>query len=75
MTSELQSFLCEQGIVYETSTPYVHQQNGQAERLNQTLLEKVQSMRLEACLPDSWWDFAFATATHVYNCTSIKCLK
>ena len=54
MTSELQSFLCEQGIVYETSTPYVHQQNGQAERLNQTLLEKVQSMRLEACLPDSW---------------------
>jgi len=32
-------------------------------------------MRLEACLPDSWWEFAFATATHVYNCTPIKCLK
>jgi len=28
MTSELQSFLREQGIVHETSTPYVHQQNG-----------------------------------------------
>jgi len=28
MTSELQSFLCEQGIVHETSTPQVHQQNG-----------------------------------------------
>jgi len=25
MTSELQSFLCEQGIVHETSIPYVHQ--------------------------------------------------
>jgi len=32
-------------------------------------------MRLEACLPDSWWEFAFATATHVYNHTPIKCLK
>jgi len=75
MTSELQSFLCEQGIVHKTSTPHVHQQNGQAEWLNWTLLEKAQSMRLEACLPDSWWEFAFATATHVYNCTPIKRLK
>jgi len=75
MTSELQFFLCEQGIVYETSTPHIHQQNGQTERLNWTLLEKAQSIRLEACLPDSWWEFAFATATHVYNCTPIKRLK
>jgi len=28
MTSELQSFLCEQGIVHETSTLYIYQQNG-----------------------------------------------
>jgi len=32
-------------------------------------------MQLEACLPDSRWEFTFATATHVYNCTPIKCLK
>jgi len=32
-------------------------------------------MRLEACLPDSWWEFVFATATHVYNHTPIKHLK
>jgi len=32
-------------------------------------------MQLEVCLPDSWWEFAFATATHVYNCTPIKRLK
>jgi len=44
MTSKLQSFLHEQGIVHETSTPYVHQQNGRAEQLNRTLLEKMQSM-------------------------------
>ena len=51
--SELQFFLREQEIIYETSTSYVHQQNGHAEQLNHTLLEKVQSMWLEACLPDS----------------------
>jgi len=44
ITSELQSFLCEQGIVHETSIPYVYQQNSQTKQLNQTLLEKVQSM-------------------------------
>jgi len=44
MTLELQSFLHEQGIVHETSTPHVHQQNGRAEWLNRTLLEKAQSM-------------------------------
>jgi len=32
-------------------------------------------MQLEACLPDSWWEFAFATAIYVYNCTPIKRLK
>ena len=42
--SELQFFLREQEIIYETSTSYVHQQNGHAEQLNHTLLEKVQSM-------------------------------
>ena len=53
----------------------VHQQNGRVEWLNRTLLEKAQSMRLEACLSDSWWEFAFVTATHVYNHTPIKRLK
>jgi len=75
MTLELQSFLHEQGVVHKISTPHVHQQNSRVEWLNQTLLEKMQSMRLEAYLPDSWWEFAFATATHVYNHTPIKRLK
>ena len=37
--SELQSFLREQDIIYEISTPNVHQQNSCAEQLNQTFLE------------------------------------
>src|SRR6267154_3974877 len=29
-------------------------------------------MRLEACLPESYWEFAFETAVHVYNRTPMK---
>ena len=41
MTSELQFFLAEQEITHKTSTLHIHQQNGQVEQLNCTLLEKV----------------------------------
>ena len=40
VTLELQSFLREQGVIHKTNTLYVHQQNGHAEQLNYTLLEK-----------------------------------
>jgi len=75
VTLELQSFLREQGIIYEISTLYVYQQNGHAEQLNCILLEKAQLIQLEACLPDFWWKFAMAAVAHVYNCTFVRCLK
>jgi len=52
VTSELQFFLREQEVIYKTNTSHVHQQNSHAKQLNHTLLEKAQSMQLEACLPD-----------------------
>jgi len=42
--SELQFFLKEQEVIYETSIPHVYQQNNHAEQLNHTLLEKAQLM-------------------------------
>jgi len=72
---ELQSFLREQGVIHEISTLYVYQQNGYAEWLNCTLLEKAQFMWLEACLPDFWQEFAIVATTHIYNYTSVRCLK
>ena len=54
ITSELQFFLREQGVIYETSTLHIHQQNSHTEQLNCILLEKTQSMQLEAYLPYSW---------------------
>ena len=50
-------------------------QNGQAKRLGHTLMDKAKSMGHQACIPDSWWEFAFTHATHLYNCTLVARLK
>ncbi|KAJ3576496.1 hypothetical protein NP233_g369 [Leucocoprinus birnbaumii] len=62
-------------IIREMSAPHVHQQNGRAERFNQTIVEKAQTMRLDACIPDSWWEFAVETAVHLYNRTPVRRLN
>ena len=63
------TMLKEKGIEILQSIPHAHQQNGRAERIIRTLMDKAESMRLQACLPQSWWEFALDHATHVYNRT------
>jgi len=48
--------LKDRGIEILQSIPYAHQQNGRAEHIIRTLMEKAESMRLQACLPQSWWN-------------------
>jgi len=69
------SMLTERGIKILQSILHAHQQNGRAERIIRTLMEKAESMRLRACLPQSWWEFALDHATHIYNRTPIRCLS
>jgi hypothetical protein len=38
-------------------------------------MDKAQAMRLEACLPDSWWEFAVEHAVHCYNRTPVRRLN
>jgi hypothetical protein len=63
--------LKDEGIEILQSVPHTHQQNGRAEHIIRTLMEKSEAMRLEACLPQSWWEFSLKHATHVYNRTPI----
>lgn len=72
---ELTTFLKEQGISILTSVPHMHQQNGRAERFIRTIMDKAQAIRFDACLPQSWWEFAVNYATHVYNRTPLKRLN
>ena len=64
--------LSSKGIVRQTSAPHIHQQNGRAESLNNTILEKSESMQTHASCPQSWWEFSFQTAIHVYNRTPLR---
>jgi hypothetical protein len=63
------------GISIKQSAPHTPQQNGCTECLMHTLMDKVQSMRLNTCLPQSWWEFAVLHATHVYNRTPLRQTK
>ena len=47
--------------------PYTPQQNGVAEKRNQTLLEMVRSMMVQANLPISYWGDALLTAAYILN--------
>ncbi|KAF8662010.1 hypothetical protein AX16_001242 [Volvariella volvacea WC 439] len=68
---ELDEELKSCGIIVEQSAPYTSQQNGHAERFNHTIMDKAQILRFQACLPESWWEFALEHAIHLYNITSI----
>ena len=67
--------LKDQGIRILQSAPYTPKQNGRAERFMHTCMDKAQAMRLEACLPESWWEFAVLHAVHVYNRTPVRRLQ
>ena len=63
--------LKDDSITVLQSVPHTPQQNGHAECFMCTIMDKAQAMRLEACLPDSWWEFAVNHAAHCYNRTPV----
>jgi hypothetical protein len=71
-SKDLRTFLKELGINTLTSVLHMHQQNGRAEGFIRTIVEKAQAIRLEACIPQNWWEFAVNYAVHVYNQTPLK---
>jgi hypothetical protein len=75
VNQKLKDFVATSGIQHELTSPNVHQQNGRAERLNRTLHEKSQAIRMQACLPENWWEFSMMYAAFLYNCTPMQHLK
>ena len=67
INAELKSFCKEKGIKIETTVRYTPEQNGAAERLNRTLLDKVRPMLADSGLSKTLWAEALATANHVRN--------
>ncbi|CAN6563085.1 unnamed protein product [Malus baccata var. baccata] len=64
---ELSEFLCDQGILHETTCPYTPQQNGVAERKNRHILETARALLLGASVPKIFWPEAVTYAVYVIN--------
>jgi hypothetical protein len=63
----VKGFFASNGINYQTTIAYTPQQNGKAERLNRTLLERVRAMLSDAGLPPSLWGEAVYSACFLRN--------
>lgn len=67
LSNEFKSFLINNGITHPTSTPYTPEQNGLAESMNRTLLERARCMLLNAKLQKQFWAEAVSTAAYITN--------
>ena len=58
--SEFQEYLDSEGIILEMTSTYLPSQNGVAERLNRTLIERARAMIINSGLPKFLWEEAIA---------------
>ncbi|GAX84606.1 hypothetical protein CEUSTIGMA_g12027.t1 [Chlamydomonas eustigma] len=65
----LQDYLKKKGIVQQLKAPYSPEQNGKAERLNRTLVERVRSMLHSSQVSKNLWAEAVVTANRIRNCS------
>jgi hypothetical protein len=66
-SDEFDNFCQHEGIKRQFTTAYTPQQNGVAERMNKTLLERTRAMLKAAGLGKSFWAEAVNTACYVIN--------
>ena len=66
-SNEFKSYCSEKGIRHEKTVSGTPQQNGVAERMNCTIVEKIRCMLRMANLPKSFWGEAVMTACYLIN--------
>ena len=66
--------LQEEGVQHQKSVRYSPQQNGRAERLNRSLIEKTRCLLAEAGLPKEFWAEAMKTANFLRNRLPSRCV-
>ena len=72
---QLSKILMESGIQHQTSVPYSPQQNGVAERMNRSVVERARCMLFHAGLPKIFWAEAVTNAVYLINrsvCSAIS---
>ena len=72
---EFKAYLENNGIILETTAPYSSAQNGVAERLNRTLVERARAMILDVNAPKFLWEEAVAYACYLKNLSPTRALS
>lgn len=67
VNDEMRAFCRGKGIVMQLTVPYTPQQNGVAERLNRTLMERARALLAESGFGKEMWGEATYTATYITN--------
>lgn len=67
ISNHMADYFGKKGINHQKTIPYTPQQNGRAERLNRTLMEKTRAMLCDGNLPKRLWGEALMTANMVRN--------
>ena len=67
INKELQEYLASKGVMHQTTTRYTPEQNGAAERLKRTLMERVRAMLGDSGLSKKMWAEAACTACYIRN--------
>lgn len=75
VSSNLKSYFQEKGIQIEYTIAYTPEQNGVAERMNRTIVEKARCMLLSSGLSKSLWSEAVKTAVYLINRSPTSALE
>ena len=64
--------LADNRITTYQSAPHIPQQNDCTECFMQTIMDKSESMHLQAYILESYWEFSWAHTVHIYNRTLLQ---
>jgi transposase InsO family protein len=65
----MEDYLRSKGTLPRRTQAYTPQQNGVAERFNQTLVGKARALLIHSCVPNYLWQHAINTSVYLYNRT------
>ena len=67
ISAATERYLAGRGIIHQRTAPYTPEQNGQAERMNRTLVERARAAILDHGLPRNLWGESVQAANYVRN--------
>jgi transposase InsO family protein len=68
-SNQIQEWCARKGILHLLTAPYTSAQNGRAERLHRTILDKARAMLSASAAPIDLWDEFCATSAYLTNLT------